>query len=131
MRIRDELSRQFRLDVAADGVVTIGERGQLSNSDSLPVFTTDTREQAHMIQVRHCRLDRDGSGRYRLNVWPQTLEQLWDVTELFRTTYEAMKCSQCTGKPLEHIDGTDRCPSCMDLEQNVSHWIKNSTTKCP
>lgn len=65
---KDDLSRQFFLDVTKSGHVFIREKGSgRSSTDGLPVFSTDTHEQAAMIRVHFCRLARDRSELYRLN----------------------------------------------------------------
>jgi hypothetical protein len=68
---KNDLSRRFFLDVTKSGHVFIREKGQPiapGEEGGLPVFSTDTREQAAMIRVRRfCRLARGRSGLYRLN----------------------------------------------------------------
>jgi hypothetical protein len=86
MRAND-LERRFLLDVDAAGNVTVRERGKGKSGGGLPVFSTDTHEQAKALIVRHCRLARDGSGLYTLNDPPRAVESLGDVSDLFRTTY--------------------------------------------
>jgi len=88
--LRTDLDRRFFLDVTADGAVFIRERGHPKMSGALPTFTTDTHDQALMLQQRHCRRARDGSGIYRLNEPPTDLDALGGITDLFRLTYEAM-----------------------------------------
>ncbi len=87
--IRTDLSRRFFLDVCAAGSVDIRERGHMQPGDGgrLPVFSTDTREQALSLQVRHCRLAQDNSGLYFLNEPPTDVEDLGRVSALFRATY--------------------------------------------
>jgi hypothetical protein len=85
---RNDLSRRFFLDVSADGAVSIRERGQPLTPCALPVFTTDTHEEALMIQLRHCKLARDRSGIYRLNECPDDLDALYEVAAMFRDTHE-------------------------------------------
>lgn len=89
-----DLSRQFFLDVTADGAVFIRERGLPLTAGALPVFTVDTHDQALMIQVRHCRRAKDGTGIYRLNERPEGLDALERITELFRVTYDARKVDE-------------------------------------
>lgn len=88
MTTANVLDRQFFLDVDAAGYVSIRERGSKDKRRGLPVFSTDTREQAKALIVRHCRLARDGSGLYRLNDPPKDVDDLGRITELFRETYE-------------------------------------------
>lgn len=88
--LRNDLSRQFFLDVTADGAVFIRERGQTREPGSLPTFTTDTHEEALMLQVRHCRRANDGSGVYRLNERPADLDALGAVSDMLRASYDTM-----------------------------------------
>jgi hypothetical protein len=82
-----ELSRRFLLDVTKDGAVHVRERGSGSCPyGGLPVFSTDTREEAQSLIVRHCKLARDNSGVYHLNEFAGTVEDLSRVTKLFRET---------------------------------------------
>jgi hypothetical protein len=88
-RIND-LGRRFMLDVAKSGHVFIREMGQPA-TEGLPVFSTNTREQASQIRTFYCRLARDGSGLYRLNECLGDdlleIEALAIVTENFRQHY--------------------------------------------
>lgn len=83
---KGDLGRALTLWVDAAGCVTVQERGRGVNG-SLPVFSTDTREQAEALQVRHCRLARDGSGLYFLTDIPRGVEDLGKVSDLFRETH--------------------------------------------
>ena len=85
--IRDDLSRSFYLDVCAMGSVHIREKGQPIQDGLLPVFSTDTHDEAHELRVRYCRLARDGSGLYHLNERPESVEDLGRVSEMFRKSY--------------------------------------------
>lgn len=82
----NDLGRAMTLWVDAGGCVTIREKGRRVDG-SLPVFSTDTREQAERLQVRHCRLARDGSALYFLNQTPHDVADLGAVSDLFRATY--------------------------------------------
>ncbi len=85
---KSDLDRQFFLDVDAAGFVFVRERGCGSSPHgALPVFSTDTYEQAKSLIVRHCRLARDGSGLYCLNEPPQSVGDLSRVSDLFRSSY--------------------------------------------
>lgn len=91
---KDDLTRRFLLDVTRSGHVFIRERGVDSNDvGGLPVFSTDTREQAEMIRTRFCRLARDRSGHYRLNgcLGDDTLDlpDLDAIAERFAAHYAA------------------------------------------
>jgi hypothetical protein len=87
---KEDMGRQWFLDVAACGAVQIRERG-LPMREGLPVFSTDTREQAESIRTLHCRLERDGSGTYRLNERPADVDDLERVSDLFRNAYDHLK----------------------------------------
>lgn len=85
---KDDLGRQYFVDVDAAGFAFVRERGSgKSPHGALPVFSTDTHEQAKMLIVTHCRLARDGSGLYRLNNPPQSVQDLGEVSDLLRATY--------------------------------------------
>lgn len=87
---RDDMKRRWFLDVAACGAVQIRERGR-PMQEGLPVFTVDTAEQAQDIITLHCRLERDGSGTYRLNNPPKDVDDLDAVTDLFRNAYDNLR----------------------------------------
>ena len=79
--------RKFVLDVGKDGEVTVREQTTKRRlRDGLPVYSTDTREQATALVVRHCRLARDGSGVYTLNEFDGRVESLPDVSAMFDAT---------------------------------------------
>lgn len=93
--IKSDLSRDFTMSVCANGSVWVQPYGQLE-SGTLPVFSTDTREQAEQIQVRHCRRAKNGSGLYFLNDRPpseigEAQAFLGGVSDLFRQTYEQIR----------------------------------------
>jgi hypothetical protein len=85
--LASDFGRRFIMTVAASGHVYIHERGRRAEPGTLPVFTTDTREQAEAIRVRHCKFASDGSGLYRLNDPPGNVDQLSDVSDLFRSAF--------------------------------------------
>lgn len=87
-----DLSRKFFLDVCARGTVHIRERGRLQTGGGglLPVFSTDTHEQAESLRVLHCRLDRYGSGLYTLNDPPKDVAGLDAVSDMFRASFARM-----------------------------------------
>lgn len=89
---KGDLGRAVTLWVDAAGCVTAQERGR-GIDGSLPVFSTDTREQAEALQVRHCRLTRDGSGLYFLTDTPRGVEDLGKVSDIFRKTYSENQTS--------------------------------------
>lgn len=89
---KNDLGRLVTLWVDAAGCVTARERGS-GVDGSLPVFSTDTREQAEALQVRHCRLARDGSGLYFLTDTPRGVEDLSRVSDMFRETYSQGQAS--------------------------------------
>jgi len=86
MNTADALTKRFFIDVDAAGFVTIRERGSKDKRHGLPVFSTDTREEAKALIVRHCKLARDGSGAYRLNDPPKDVEDLGRIRDLFAAT---------------------------------------------
>lgn len=88
--MRNDLDRRFLLDVTADGAVFIRERVSTLTRGGLPTFSTETYEQAEMLQARFCRRANDGSGIYRLNETPADLDALGDVSDMFRVHYEML-----------------------------------------
>ncbi len=82
-----DLSRRFLLDVTKDGAVCIRERGSGEVTGGLPVYSTDTREEAESLRVDHCHLARDGSGIYRLNRFSGDVEALVAVAEMFHAAH--------------------------------------------
>jgi hypothetical protein len=84
MQIGD-LGKAYTLWVDAAGGVTVAPTGR-GVKGSLPVFSTDTEEQAKALRVRHCKLARDGSGLYFLNDPPKSVADLGKVSDLFRAT---------------------------------------------
>lgn len=93
--IRSDLGRAFTMSVCANGSVWIQRHGQIE-SGTLPVFSTDTHDQAEQIRVRHCRRAQNGSGLYFLNDPPpqevgRAQEFLGGVSDLFRKTYEQIQ----------------------------------------
>lgn len=83
-----DLSRAVFLDVMASGHVFLRERGTPCTKGGLPVFTTNTMEEAERLRVLHCRLARDGSGLYQLNEPPVDVHDLNRIAELFRKSYK-------------------------------------------
>lgn len=88
---KDDLSRRFFLDVCANGSVAIRERGYGIADGRLPVFTTDTYDEAVMLRTLHCRLARDGSRVYFLNNPPSDLDDLDGIRSTFRASYQATR----------------------------------------
>jgi hypothetical protein len=86
---KDDLSRRFILDVCASGSVAIRQRGEVLERGRLPVFSTETYDEAHDLRVLHCRLARDGSGVYFLNNKPDEDGDLDPVTDMLRQSYGA------------------------------------------
>jgi hypothetical protein len=79
---------RFFLDVTKSGHVFIRRLGGELNG-ALPVYSTDTAEEAEQIRVRHCHLARDGSGLYQLNEFSGDVADLLAVGVMFRVTHEA------------------------------------------
>lgn len=101
-----DLDRPYMLDVMASGHVFVRGPGQKPEEGSLPVFSTDTREEAQQMIVRNCKLARDNSGLYRLNDWPaepptDSVAALGKVSDLFRLQYAREKAglNVFTGEP--------------------------------
>ncbi|GAB5541334.1 MAG: hypothetical protein SangKO_010940 [Sandaracinaceae bacterium] len=88
MKVGDHLRRRFILDVEKSGHVFVRDRESNAASQGLPVFSTDTREEAEGLIVRCCVLESNGSGLYRLNDWPlpegATLDDLERAAETFQ-----------------------------------------------
>lgn len=86
--MKQDFGRKFFLDVYACGAVQIRERGKPCDG-GLPVFSTDTLEEAQSLRTLYCGLERDGSGTYRLNpsIRPADVDGLDKVTDLFRSAY--------------------------------------------
>mgnify|MGYP003421009792 FL=1 len=98
--LKSDLSRRFVLTVAMSGHVFFWERDVGHPEEgTLPVFSTDTKEEAESLIIRHCRRANDGSGLYALNSFSGALDALGDVSDLFRATYENMLAKRKTGKP--------------------------------
>ena len=87
---KSDLDRQFFLDVDRAGFVVVRDRGVGMSHGGLPVFSTDTYDQAMELIVLHCKLASDGSGLYRLNDPPRSVEDLSRVSDLFRTWFEKL-----------------------------------------
>ncbi|HZL96045.1 MAG TPA: hypothetical protein VFB99_20475 [Vicinamibacterales bacterium] len=87
INMKQALGRVWFLDVCANGSVHIRKRGKRIQDGLLPVFSTDTEAQAKTLQVRHCRLARDGSGLYHLNERPSGYEDLEKITAMFALTF--------------------------------------------
>lgn len=102
--MRSDLGRAFTMSVCANGSVWIQRHGQLEEG-TLPVFSTDSHDQAEQIRVRHCRRANDGSGLYFLNERPpqevgRAQEFLGGVSDLFRATFEQIQGKSAPG-PLD------------------------------
>lgn len=89
----NDFGRPFVLTVAASGHVFVHANGKPGEPGTLPVFSTDTEEEARGIIVYHCRLERDRSGLYRLNDWKdgESVEALGEVSDMFREHYAKAK----------------------------------------
>lgn len=96
-----DLSRRFVMTVCANGTVHIFDKlNGRPESGTLPVFSTNTKEEAEQVRVRHCQLARDNNRIYVLNDRPRDVEDLVRVASLFRTTFETFS------KQGEHRQGT-------------------------
>ena len=90
----NDLSRKYMISVCAAGSFHIREPGAKSVKGTLPVFSTDTREEAESLRVYHCRLARDGSGLYFLNEPPAGVEGLAVVSSMLRASWEKRRAAQ-------------------------------------
>jgi hypothetical protein len=85
---KDDLGREYFIDVTKDGACFVRQRGTgPCPHGGLPVYSTTTKEEAKNIIVRLCRLERDGSGIYRLNNPPSSVDDLGHVSDLFRASH--------------------------------------------
>jgi hypothetical protein len=107
---KDDLSRRFILDVCASGSVAIRERGMVIGDGRLPVFSTDTYDEANELRVLHCRLARDGSGVYFLNDKPDEWAELDPVTEMFRQSYARTRSPYGVGTRIRRIEMVGNVP---------------------
>lgn len=88
--LKTDLGRAYQLTVAASGHVFVNRAGSALEPGALPVFSTDTHEEALALVVRHCRRANDGSGLYRLTNWingRDVNDALDEVSDLFRADY--------------------------------------------
>lgn len=86
--LKQDLSRNFFLDVCAAGSIVIRERGNTISDGRLPLFSTDTYDEATGLRVLHCRRARDNSGMYFLNNPPDEHGEDFDaIVDLFRSSY--------------------------------------------
>ena len=85
-----DLTRNWFLDCDRSGIITIRRRGQdVFVPQGLPVFSTDTLEEACAIRATHCRRLR-GDMIYVLIKPPVNLRDLKRVSDAFRKTYELL-----------------------------------------
>ncbi len=102
-----DLNRAFQLRVTPRGDVTVHTREwPTGDSKALPVYSTDTQEEAESIRERHCRRARDGSGTYTLN--DGTVKDQWAIGEMFRRTHQEQLASMKTtpNKIMTHTGGS-------------------------
>lgn len=88
--IKTDLSRRYVLSVSKNGACFIKDRDRRNEgleSGTLPVFSTNTHEEAEMLIVRHCRLSREDGETYFLNNPPVDLDDLGRISDLFRVTF--------------------------------------------
>lgn len=86
------LGRPYVLYASANGAVIISERGEKQwPTGYLPFFSTDTHEQASSLQVRFCKLARNGSGIYFLNEFKEgDLDELHRWSGVFAESYKIL-----------------------------------------
>lgn len=82
----EDLSRRFMIDAMASGHCSVRERSERSHKGSLPVFSTNTAEEAKSLLVLLCVFERDGSG-YRAPVNGE-LEDLYAFRDKCRAAYK-------------------------------------------
>jgi hypothetical protein len=89
----EDLSRKFLIDVTADGACFVRQMNEKPQHGGLPMFSTDTREEAESLIVLHCHLARDGSGIYRINNWPRDadIDAIYAAAALFRASYASRR----------------------------------------
>jgi hypothetical protein len=95
----NQLTRSYLLEVYKSGEVMIRARGEPMPEGVLPVYSTDSREEAEMIQVRCCVLSRVDNQTYRLNPnlrndGQLTLEDLPMLTEMFKQIHEQQRAAK-------------------------------------
>jgi hypothetical protein len=94
MKRKSHYSRRFKLAIFACGAVELRDslEKMAGPIGALPLFSTDTREQADALIARLCRLERtkdaDGNSIYRVNDRPSGIEDLDALTEAFAAEYE-------------------------------------------
>lgn len=96
MGIHERLKRRFMIGLSASGHVFVRDTQSTDERErktfaqnALPVYSTDTREEADAVVVRHCRLGYDG-----IYIWPEfggTLAHLASVGEQMAITHRGMK----------------------------------------
>lgn len=88
---RDDLSRQFMIDCTADGTVFTRLRTAPLPKGQLPVFSVNTFAEADYLIQRLARRQRDRSGNYRLNDFPEgDVDAIDGFADKFREAYEKM-----------------------------------------
>jgi hypothetical protein len=90
-----DLGRRFKVDVTANGAVLIRDMKQPgAKMVGLPVYSTDTHEEAQSLITLRCRLARDRSGTYQLKqLRAGDIAKLDDVAAMFRADHKRTKGS--------------------------------------
>ena len=98
---REDLSRPIKMHCCKDGTITYRKPGEpVFNGKALPVFSTDTKEQAEMIRVRFCSMAHGehpllpGQVWYALPNFSGELEELGRVTDMFRSFWDEHYATQ-------------------------------------
>jgi hypothetical protein len=92
---KDDLSRDVVIDVMASGHCTLHVRGARAPRGSrapgsLPVFSTDTFDEAKALLVRFCKLSPHGEG-YIAPGFDGNLNELEAFGDKLRAEYKRMK----------------------------------------
>jgi hypothetical protein len=99
-----DLSRRFIISVCANGTCHIHDKSnEKPVRGTLPVFSTNTKEEAESLRVYHCRLARDGSGLYSLNERPRDVSDLAGVSDMLRASYAKRTAATAIGQRQEEV----------------------------
>lgn len=85
---KDDLKWEFFIDVMASGHCSIRDRKSRPRKGALPIFTTQTAEDAKSLLIRYCVSSRDGSG-YAVPNFGGELDDLYAFGDKLRAGYAA------------------------------------------
>ena len=77
----DYLRKEILMDVRRDGTLTLRREGESLEAEALPIYSTDTEEQARNLQAMFCRLMYNG--QYVLKDFKGTLSDMDRMSEVF------------------------------------------------